>query len=285
MGGEDNTAYNSMLVNRFVSGLGDTEISRWVHMKRPENLETALEIAREMEAFELIQHKGASKPKRPETVNFAGDFTNQINAANSSDETLSVLKQIVTGQNTMMADIKLLKNQNLSLHERMQQIENEKPHWQAHRNDSRTQWSNEGRFPGRDNRHDSSQYGNQSNNFRSRSLGRYDGQRSGPQPFTSSQNNQSNWGPSQGQTYYGNRNTNTIPYDRKSSQYNGYNQTNRNENRNNFNNHYQRNANGHDFALGQQWFSLGFQLRCFMILVDQNLVPRTPLITVREYPM
>ena len=108
----DNDTYNTMLVNRFIAGLGDGDMGKWVHMKHPATLEEAISVARDMESYEQVQNPAKhSKPKRPETSvhSLQNEHVNVV----KDDDTLSLLKQISVGQNQLVAEIKDMKSQML----------------------------------------------------------------------------------------------------------------------------------------------------------------------------
>jgi hypothetical protein len=110
----DNAAYNSMIVNRFVSGIGDADLGRWVYMRHPANIDEALSVARDIESYEKLHAEGPLKYKQCERIN---DVQNDVMMSRvhhvhideddkSSEGILGFLKQMANRQNALVADLK-----------------------------------------------------------------------------------------------------------------------------------------------------------------------------------
>ena len=62
-------ALEEMLINRFVTGLSNAELGRYVHMQHPKSLQHAVSLARDYEAFDLM---GRGFPRPISQVNMVG---------------------------------------------------------------------------------------------------------------------------------------------------------------------------------------------------------------------
>ena len=86
----ENQAFETMLVNRFVAGIGNFELGRHVHLQRPTSLREAVTCAREYLAYEQIGRRSLGpKPKSP--VNMVGDPYSEVQ---DHKEVMSALKDL-----------------------------------------------------------------------------------------------------------------------------------------------------------------------------------------------
>ncbi len=81
--------FNKMLVHRFVSGLGDEDSAKWVHMQHATDLNDAVKIARDLESFDEVHNRPMLKPK--------SHGINAVVNRSENDECLKILKQISEG--------------------------------------------------------------------------------------------------------------------------------------------------------------------------------------------
>jgi hypothetical protein len=136
----ENRAYNAMMVNKFIAGLVDEDMAKWVHKEHPRNLEDAIAVARDYEAFLKIQNKGGhSKPKRFEAVAMVemGDVSKgnsepqTINAVRPSvktendSEVLTLLKKVAEEQGTLIIEVKNVKEEVAKYSEELNLIRNQ----------------------------------------------------------------------------------------------------------------------------------------------------------------
>ena len=115
---EQTTGFEKMLVNRFVSGVGDVELGRWVHMQHPRSLDEAVEIARTYESYQKVNVRSSmqQKPSNPDSVaEIFCDRSDEVRAQTSvrqaNDETIGLLKQILEEQKKQNAEISEIKKQ------------------------------------------------------------------------------------------------------------------------------------------------------------------------------
>ena len=108
-----------MLKNRFVSGINDTDLGKWVHMQHPRTLDDAVEIARSYESFQKVNGRGTSKPCNDNAITVVQssddlmgyDQVNTVNASTSSPkvatgETNKLLGQILEKFEKLGAELK-----------------------------------------------------------------------------------------------------------------------------------------------------------------------------------
>lgn len=94
-------AFNTMLINKFISGLDDRELSRWLYMAEPKTLDLAVQMARRYNNFDALP-SGCRKPRNV-----------SVNAIQADDNDL--LKRLVAGQNEMINELKHLNTRVTNL--------------------------------------------------------------------------------------------------------------------------------------------------------------------------
>ena len=128
---EQSAAYMKMLVNRFVSGIGDPDLGKWVHMQQPCTLEEAVEIARNYESYLKVNGKNLGKHSNPDRVFSVGEVDvmphyrderrhGTSTCAVESSETMSLLKQLLEGQQKQSVEIAHIKADISSLKQQVQ---------------------------------------------------------------------------------------------------------------------------------------------------------------------
>ena len=102
-GRDGNRALEEMLINRFVTGLSNVELGRYVHMQHPQTLQQAVSLARDYESFDLMGGK-FSKPKPYINMVGAEHFDAPLSRSSDLDEVKLSLKTI-TQEVKKMTDI------------------------------------------------------------------------------------------------------------------------------------------------------------------------------------
>lgn len=106
-------AFEKMLVSRFVNGISNAELGRWIFMNDPQTLDDAAKIARDFEAYDkLNSYPALSKPPKPAPVYAIGseDKNRKSNTINSQpipkNEIMTLLEEISLGQKQIQAELK-----------------------------------------------------------------------------------------------------------------------------------------------------------------------------------
>lgn len=121
--GDSGPAFEKMLVSRFVNGIANVDLGRWVFMRDPHTLNEAVSIARDFEAYDKLnvgslhtsQYGGTLyKPKPANPPSHTNDtYVGLVCKDNSpqSNEMLSLLKEIANSQKEMQTEITNIKQQ------------------------------------------------------------------------------------------------------------------------------------------------------------------------------
>lgn len=104
-------AFEKMLVSRFVNGISNVELGRWIFMNDPHSLDDAAKIARDFEAYDKLNNYPAfSKPQKPSPVCAISSETrisNAVNAKpNSESEIMTLLQELSVGQKQILKELK-----------------------------------------------------------------------------------------------------------------------------------------------------------------------------------
>ena len=100
----ENEAFENMLINRFVAGIGNTELGRYVHLQHPVTLNQAVQIAREFVAFDQIGKTQMSKPRSQ--INMVGNSENVGAVREGNVDQLSSLEVVSNLMRGLIGDVK-----------------------------------------------------------------------------------------------------------------------------------------------------------------------------------
>jgi hypothetical protein len=110
----DNRQYESMLVNRFVAGIGDFELGRHIHLQQPDTLNEAVALAQQFLAYDQIGRRSLPYPKPKSNVHVVQGDGWQESPSSYDDKTVSDLRKDV---NMVVSDMRELKLEMKNLKE------------------------------------------------------------------------------------------------------------------------------------------------------------------------